>query len=65
MWDLVGNPEDRFSHNKAHIHQRDSLPKSSMYCEKTCVFINTKNKGADQLACIRMPSQLCKQTILA
>ena len=21
MWDLVGNPEDRFSHNKAHIQQ--------------------------------------------
>ena len=19
MWDLVGNPEDRFSHNEAHI----------------------------------------------
>ena len=19
MWDLVGNPEDRFSHNKAHL----------------------------------------------
>ena len=21
MWDLVGNPEDRFSHNEAHLSQ--------------------------------------------
>ena len=21
MWDLVGNPEDRFSHNEAHIER--------------------------------------------
>ena len=22
MWDLVGNPEDRFSHNKAHLFKQ-------------------------------------------
>ena len=22
MWDLVGNPEDRFSHNEAYFHRR-------------------------------------------
>ena len=21
MWDLVGNPEDRFSHNEAHLYK--------------------------------------------
>ena len=23
MWDLIGNPEDRFSHNEAHIFSRE------------------------------------------
>ena len=25
MWDLVGNPEDRFSHNEAHLDQLANL----------------------------------------
>ena len=25
MWDLVGNPEDRFSHNEAKIVQREAI----------------------------------------
>ena len=25
MWDLVGNPEDRFSHNEAHYYVDDVL----------------------------------------
>ena len=28
MWDLVGNPEDRFSHNKAQL-SKGSVPESS------------------------------------
>ena len=29
MWDLVGNPEDRFSHNEAHL-VTDSLDMTSV-----------------------------------
>ena len=25
MWDLVGNPEDRFSHNEAHLDKSSSI----------------------------------------
>ena len=35
MWDVVGNPEDRFSHNEAYIE----------YINKA-----VKDKGADQAA---------------
>ena len=29
MWDLVGNPEDRFSHNQAHFRSKFSIALSS------------------------------------
>ena len=33
-WDLVGNPEDRFSHNEAHIVLQKKLPKQMHLQEK-------------------------------
>ena len=31
MWDLVGNPEDRFSHNEAHINQGGYFVKLTIF----------------------------------
>ena len=41
---LVGHPEDRFSHNEAHI-----ICTFEQCHWKNCLFANAKNKGADQL----------------
>ena len=31
MWDLVGNPEDRFSHNEAHMLFKQSYRKDPKF----------------------------------
>ena len=46
MWDLVGNPEDRFSHNEAHIRkfrkkQRILAIDQSVEEEISCIFDDT------------------------
>ena len=51
MWDLVGYPEDRFSHNEAHMITRfavffvDSRDGSEVKCCKTCFLHIQKTKG--------------------
>ena len=45
MWDLVGNPEDRFSYNEAHIFRAGQTQTGQLSyrlefeprCEKTCL----------------------------
>ena len=59
MWDLVGKPKDRFSHNKAHIKQTyfKSRYKVSPTIQSSidfCIFCIFTNK--DQY-CIESPSK--------
>ena len=60
MWDLVGNPEDWFSHNEAHIGSQVSMGNVSFVKCHGCrhqmsrmtrkpAFCLCENKDADQL----------------
>ena len=43
MWDLVGNPEDRFSHNEAHMQN----------CVITdCAHIEEVEMSAEEIRCV-------------
>ena len=56
MWDLVGNPEDRFSHNEAHISSSSSS--KELFHEKTC-FLHLR-KQTCRLAAL----ELCSCSVL-
>ena len=45
VWDLVGNPEDRFSHNEAHMYYFKTLVPVTVQAGLRLVWLETQDIG--------------------